>query len=475
MTLSLPDFSRSKILVAGDLMLDRYWTGSTSRISPEAPVPVVKVGEDTDRLGGAANVALNLASLGCAASVHGITGTDEIADRLRNLALDAGLNCFFDSPSNATTITKLRIISRHQQLIRMDFEDSFADLDKAKLISNYESDLEGCSAVVLSDYGKGSLSESQQMIQLARARNIPVLIDPKGSDFDRYREATLITPNLSEFELVAGPSTSDAQLLEKGEAMRSEYGWSALLITLGERGMALIEQDQAPLLVPTQAKEVFDVTGAGDTVIATLAACIGSDADLALATRISNLAAGIVVGKLGTATTTPEELERSFNSERIERTGVLERSDLLAAAQHARSRGESIVMTNGCFDLLHPGHVRYLQKAAELADHLLVAVNTDQSVTQLKGPSRPLNNTSDRMEILAALSCVTWVTEFSEETPQQLISELLPDILVKGGDYTAEEIAGYTEVTEAGGEVVIIDFEKGFSTTRLIEKISSLD
>ena len=451
-------------------MLDRYWTGSTNRISPEAPVPVVKVSSDDDRLGGAANVGLNLAALGCQVSLLGITGQDETAQRLTQLAMDAGLECFFDQNSDVTTITKLRIISRHQQLIRMDFEDSYAELNKSALLEAFETNLESSSAVVLSDYGKGSLSECQKMIQAAKAKNIPILVDPKGSDFERYRDATLVTPNLSEFELVAGSSKSDQELLNKGETLRSKFGWHALLITLGERGMALIEEGQSPLVVPTQAKEVFDVTGAGDTVIATLAACIGTGTDLALATRISNLAAGIVVGKLGTASASPEELNQALSAEQDQRTGVLTESELLAAVKLSRSRAETLVMTNGCFDLLHPGHIRYLQSAAALGDHLLIAVNTDESVSHLKGPTRPINTTCDRMEVLAALACVTWVTEFGEDTPQRIIAEVLPDVLVKGGDYKAEDIAGYAEVTAAGGKVIIANFEEGYSTTKTLEK-----
>ncbi len=473
MTISLPDFSRCKILVAGDLMLDRYWTGSTNRISPEAPVPVVRVSDRNDRLGGAANVALNLSSLGCQVDLHGITGQDDAAIELESLATEAGLNCFFDKATNKPTITKLRIISRHQQLIRMDFEDSYASLDKSDLLSGFKSNLASCSAVVLSDYGKGSLSECQAMIQAARKQDIPVLVDPKGTDFERYRDATLATPNLSEFELVVGISETDEELLRKGEEVRSSLNWHALLITLGNRGVALIEAGQEPLLVPTQAKDVFDVTGAGDTVIATLAACLGAGTNLAMATRIANLAAGIVVGKLGTATASPAELQESIGSEHSPQKGVLDESTLLRAIELSRSRGDTIVMTNGCFDLLHPGHVRYLKKASEMGDHLLIAVNTDASVSQLKGPNRPINNTSDRMEVLAALGCVTWVTEFKEETPQRLIGEVLPDILVKGGDYKAEEVAGYSEVTQAGGRVIIADFENGFSTTKTIEKANS--
>ncbi len=452
-------------------MLDRYWTGSTNRISPEAPVPVVKVGSDDFRLGGAANVALNLAGLGCNTSLHGITGDDETANTLAETSSAAGLNCFFDRTPSATTITKLRIISRHQQLIRMDFEDSYFELDKTNLLKVYEADLASCSAVVLSDYGKGSLSECQNMIQLARLRDIPVLVDPKGSDFDRYKGATLVTPNLSEFELVAGKCQSDEELLQKGETLRSSLGWRALLITLGERGMALIEEGHPPLVVPTQAKEVFDVTGAGDTVIATLAACIAAGCELELATRISNLAAGIVVGKLGTATASPEELERALQADHRETTGILQEDELLRAVQISRSRGETIAMTNGCFDLLHPGHIAYLQEAASKADRLIVAVNSDASVSRLKGPDRPINPETDRLKMLAALACVDWVCLFSEDTPQRLIAEVLPDLLIKGGDYQADQVAGYEEVTGAGGKVEILGFLEGYSSSRLIEKI----
>ena len=472
MTLSLPDFDNCKILVAGDLMLDRYWTGSTNRISPEAPVPVVKVGSDDDRLGGAANVALNLASLGCNVSLHGITGNDATAAKLTQLAEEAGLGCFFDQNPDVTTITKLRVISRHQQLIRMDFEDSYAALNKSVLLRDFETNLDSCSAVVLSDYGKGSLSECQKMIQMVRAKNIPVLVDPKGTDFERYQGATLVTPNLSEFELVVGHCESDQELLSKGDSLRKKFAWRALLITLGERGMALIEEGQAPLLVPTQARDVFDVTGAGDTVIATLAASIGAGTDLALATRIANLAAGIVVGKLGTATTSLDELMTEINQNHIAtHKAVVTENELLELVARAKAAGERIVMTNGCFDLLHPGHLSYLQEAATEGDRLIVAVNTDDSVSALKGPTRPINSESDRMQMLAALSCVDWVCSFSEETPRRLIAEVLPDILIKGGDYQATDVAGYEEVTAAGGKVKILDFLEGYSSSNLIEKI----
>lgn len=474
MTISLPDFTSCNVLVAGDLMLDRYWTGSTNRISPEAPVPVVRIADSDERLGGAANVALNLAKLGCHVSLHGIVGEDEAAQTLTTLAAEADLDCCFDRNASKATITKLRIISRHQQLIRMDFEDSYADLNKGKLLLDFDAGLDSCSAVVLSDYGKGSLSECQRMIQMASERGIPVLVDPKGEDFEKYRGATLVTPNLSEFELVAGRSDTDQDLLGKGEALRLQFGWRALLITLGERGMALIEEGQAPLVVPTQAKDVFDVTGAGDTVIATLAACIGSGTDLALATRIANLAASIVVGKLGTASTSPTELRAALKqSHGSADKGVFPEAELLTLVKRAKASGERIVMTNGCFDLLHPGHLAYLKGAAAEGDRLIIAVNTDESVSKLKGPSRPINNEQDRMQMLAGLGFVDWVCSFSEDTPQRLISEVLPDVLIKGGDYQPEEIVGYKEVTTAGGVVKVLSFVEGYSSTKLIEKIKA--
>jgi D-beta-D-heptose 7-phosphate kinase/D-beta-D-heptose 1-phosphate adenosyltransferase len=327
--------------------------------------------------------------------------------------------------------------------------------------------------VILSDYGKGTLSEVALLIAAAREAGKPVLVDPKGSDWRPYRGATLLTPNLSEFETVVGVCRDDDELVVKGEQLRADLDLQALLITRSERGMTLIQPGHAPLHLPTEAREVFDVTGAGDTVIATLATALGAGLSLSQASHLANLAAGIVVGKLGTATASQEELQLAIRRQHEGDAAVLTEDELLHCVAEARARGQTVVMTNGCFDILHVGHVKYLEAARKLGDLLIVAVNDDDSVRRLKGPQRPLNATADRMKMLAALKCVDWVVSFSEDTPARLIAGILPDLLVKGGDYRPEQVAGYDVVTANGGQVVILDYYDGYSTTRIIEKARS--
>ncbi|BAL22952.1 D-glycero-beta-D-manno-heptose-7-phosphate kinase [Azoarcus sp. KH32C] len=308
----LPDFSAGRILIAGDVMLDRYWHGSTTRISPEAPVPVVKVEGDEYRAGGAGNVALNAASLGTATSLVGLVGRDEAARLLRERLVDGKVACHLLEAPQHPTITKLRIISRHQQLIRLDFEDNFAVLDSAGIEREFGDAIDACGAVVLSDYGKGTLAQVGELIAISRSRSVPVVVDPKGTDFARYRGATVITPNLTEFEAVVGHCADDATLRERGAALRDALGLEALLITRSERGVTLLQQGQAPLDLPTRARDVFDVTGAGDTVVAVLGAGLACGLSLPDATALSNIAAGIVVGKLGTATVSLDELRAAL-------------------------------------------------------------------------------------------------------------------------------------------------------------------
>lgn len=470
--MQLPDFSNVRVLVVGDLMLDRYWHGSTSRISPEAPVPVVHVKQNEQRAGGAGNVALNIAALGAKASVMGFTGQDEAADALRLILQAAGVLCLFEPIDTLATITKLRVMSRHQQLIRLDFEDGFYTQDSEKLLHRYHAELTQAQAVVLSDYGKGTLNAIQDFIALAKRLNMPVLVDPKGADFSKYRHATLITPNLTEFEAVVGRCQDQQQLVEKGMNLLAEQDLKALLVTRGEQGMTLLQADTVPLHLPTHAREVFDVTGAGDTVISVLAAGMAAKKSIAEATFLANVAAGIVVGKLGTATVTPEEFACALQGNRAKQRGVCSVATVLQAIKLARDAGEKIVATNGCFDILHPGHVRYMQEAKALGDRLIILVNTDASVQRLKGPSRPVNDLTHRMEMLAALECVDWVVPFDEDTPQALIEQLLPDILVKGGDYQdITAIAGHECVLARGGEVKILPFVEGHSTTNIIRKV----
>ncbi|MBL6749724.1 MAG: bifunctional D-glycero-beta-D-manno-heptose-7-phosphate kinase/D-glycero-beta-D-manno-heptose 1-phosphate adenylyltransferase HldE [Nevskia sp.] len=473
---ALPEFSRARVLVAGDVMLDRYWQGPTSRISPEAPVPVVRVQQDETRPGGAANVALNIAALGGAARLLGVVGRDEAAHKLGAALGAAGVQPLFLEADGRPTITKLRILSRHQQLIRLDFEEPLAPLgafDRVAYLEQFRQALPQVQAVILSDYGKGTLADAADLVAAARAAGRPLLVDPKGSDWRPYRGATLITPNLAEFEAVVGPCPDEAAIVAKGERLRQELGLEALLVTRSEQGMSLLARGQAPLHMPAQAREVYDVTGAGDTVIAVFGACLAAGHDFAHSAHIANLAAGIVVGKLGTATVSAGELQRAMRHAHEDDSGVLSEGELLSRVTAARAQGQVVVMTNGCFDILHVGHVRYLEAARKLGDALIVAVNDDASVRRLKGASRPLNPLADRMRMLAALKCVDWVVPFAEDTPARLIGRVLPDRLVKGGDYTAEQVAGFDAVTRNGGQVVILEFHQGYSTTRLIERARS--
>lgn len=467
-------FNHAKVLVLGDVMLDRYWFGATNRISPEAPVPVVKVQQNEERAGGAANVAMNIASLNVPIKLLGMTGQDEAAQALAKLLADQRIDCDFVRLDSHPTITKLRILSRHQQLLRLDFEENFHDVQSDELLSRLQHYIAGYGALILSDYGKGTLSQVQQMIQIARQANVPVLIDPKGTDFERYRGATLLTPNMSEFEAVVGTCHSEQEIVDKGLALIRQFDLTVLLVTRSEKGMTLIRPQQEAFHLPTQAQEVFDVTGAGDTVISVLGTAIADGRSLEEACYLANVAAGIVVGKLGTSTVSTVELENAIHRRSENGFGIMSEQELKQAVAKAKARGEKIVMTNGCFDILHPGHVSYLANARKLGDRLIVAVNSDASVKRLKGEQRPINNLETRMAVLAGLASVDWLVAFEEETPQRLISEILPDLLVKGGDYKPEEIAGSKEVWANGGDVKVLNFENGYSTSNMIKKIQSL-
>jgi len=471
MSLHLPDFYAARVLVIGDVMLDRYWYGDTGRISPEAPVPVVHVQRREERAGGAGNVAMNIAALGGRADLIGMVGDDEAAASLERLLRAQGCAANLVRSDAHPTITKLRIISRHQQLIRLDFEEDAPDAGPDRLATPFEAALDQAGCVVLSDYGKGTLRDPAALIALARARGRPVIVDPKRRDFAAYRGASLVTPNMNEFQAVVGSCRTDEDILVRGQRLMAEHDLQGLLITRSEHGMTLLLPQQAPVHLPARAREVFDVTGAGDTVVAVLAAAAAAGMDWEQSAVLANLAAGIVVGKLGTATVSPEELGDALLPEQLHQRGVVGEAALQRLVAEARRRGERIVMTNGCFDLLHPGHVAYLEQAAALGDRLVVAVNDDDSVRRLKGAGRPVNPLAGRMAVLAGLRAVDWVVAFGEDTPERLICATLPDVLVKGGDYRPEQIAGGDCVRRAGGEVVVLGFVDGCSTSALIDSI----
>jgi len=463
------------ILIVGDVMLDRYLYGSTSRVSPEAPVPVVHL-KDTDyKPGGAANVALNVTSLGLDSKVIGLVGEDESAGLLRQSLADAGIQDGLIALPDAVTISKSRVISRHQQLIRLDEEDGFASFDHSKLLEMVEQQLPEAAVMILSDYNKGTIGPIlQPLIQLAKKQQVPVLVDPKTADFSLYAGATLLTPNMSEFEAAAGECRDEDEMLEKAAGLIEQCDLQAILITRSEKGMSLVRDANTVMHLPAQVRDVFDVTGAGDTVIAVLAAMLAQGNDFEAAARAANVAAGIVVGKLGAASVSYDELSRAMKIKPGDvhtESSVVDEAGLLRAVSEAKARGERIIMTNGCFDILHAGHVRYLQQARNMGDKLIVAVNDDDSVKRLKGEGRPVNTMANRMQLLAALEMVDYVVAFSEDTPELLICAVLPDKLVKGGDYQPKDIAGYDCVTRNGGEVVVLDYHEGLSTSNLIQAI----
>ncbi|WP_461518310.1 bifunctional D-glycero-beta-D-manno-heptose-7-phosphate kinase/D-glycero-beta-D-manno-heptose 1-phosphate adenylyltransferase HldE [Porticoccus sp.] len=471
MKLTVPRFDRAQVLVVGDLMLDRYWHGATSRISPEAPVPVVKVGQREDRIGGAGNVALNIASLGAGASLVAVVGQDEAAEALKARLESAGIHADFQVSADKPTITKLRVISRHQQLLRLDFEEGFDSRDCDQLPEKVEQLLANVGVLVISDYAKGALQDPQPFIFSGRAAGIPVLVDPKGSDFERYRGATLLTPNLAEFEEVVGHCSNEQALVEKGLSLLDRLDIEALLITRSEHGMTLLRRGMRELHLPARAREVFDVTGAGDTVISVLAAALAAGEAMPEAVAMANIAAGIVVGKLGTATVSMPELRRAIQQEQGSERGVVNEEQLQVDVADARAHGERIVFTNGCFDILHAGHVGYLEQARKLGDRLIVAINSDDSVTRLKGEGRPINPANRRMAVLAGLEAVDWVVSFEDDTPERLLALIRPDILVKGGDYSREQVVGWEIVESYGGEIAALDFLDDCSTTAIVNKI----
>jgi D-beta-D-heptose 7-phosphate kinase / D-beta-D-heptose 1-phosphate adenosyltransferase len=475
MQITIPDFSQAKILVVGDLMLDRYWHGPTSRISPEAPVPVVKIEESEERPGGAGNVALNIAALNGIPALVGLTGQDESAEILQQRLTHQGVNCQFVALADCTTITKLRILSRHQQLIRLDFEDGFHADSGEHLLQAYQAQLEFHDVVVFSDYQKGTLQDLPELIALAKGQNKKIIIDPKGNNFSIYRGATLLTPNLSEFETIVGYCENDVQLVEKAEQLCQELQLEALLITRSEKGMTLIQQGKEAVHLQTRAREVFDVTGAGDTVIATLATALSAGMDMLDATKLANLAASVVVSKVGTATVTVHELRTAMRQLTDVEQGIVTEERLITLVQDAKNHGEKVIMTNGCFDILHAGHVTYLEQAKSLGERLIVAVNDDASVKRIKGPERPVNSMNRRMQVLASLSCVDWVIPFYEDTPTRLICDVSPSALVKGGDNDPDKIPGGRCVLDQGGEVLVMEYVDNCSTTGLIRSIRAAD
>lgn len=463
-----PDYHSAKVAVIGDIMLDRYFYGDVTRISPEAPVPVVQINHEECSPGGAANVAVNLVSLGATTSLAGLVGDDANADQLQAQLNSINVACELYRSTTATTV-KSRIMGGKQQFLRMDFESIFNDNDWPPLWARVQQNLIDANIIVLSDYNKGTLSNCQTVIDYGAKNNIPVVVDPKGSDFTRYSGAALLTPNLTEFIEIVGPVESEQDMAVKAQRLIKQLNIGNLLVTRSEKGMTLFRPDQDPFHLPALSKEVADVTGAGDTVIATVAASLAAGADMETAVRLSNIAASNVVSKIGTNAITAPELELAFLNTQ-QNHGTLSVEQLRLAVELAKSNGEKVVFTNGCFDILHAGHVAYLQQARALGDRLIVAINSDESVTKIKGEGRPINSLERRLAVLEGLQSVNWVSCFEGDTPEQLIAELQPCILVKGGDYTEEQVVGREIVEGYGGEVRVMSLVSDCSTTGIINK-----
>lgn len=464
------DFARARVMVIGDVILDQYYFGKVNRISPEAPVPVVKVNRIRYNLGGAGNVVNNIMHLGAESHLMGIVGSDRNKDLLEELLDEKNVNYTLIETSSPT-ITKVRVVGEHQQLLRLDFED-IKDIDEYIFRSFKEQiahSIAQLNVIVLSDYGKGVCTYElcQHVIQLSQEQNTMIIVDPAGGDWEKYQNATIITPNVNELGIVSGKEipNEDDPIERYGMEIVNRYNLEYLLVTRSEKGMSLFSREGVTH-IPTEAKEVRDVTGAGDTVVATLAVSLASGIDMLNATRIANLAAGIVVSKFGAAPIAYNELHYVINT--VENAKLITLDLAIRIVSDLQSQNKKIVFTNGCFDILHRGHISYLKETKKLGDILIVGLNSDNSVKKIKGKQRPHNTQSDRAELLASLEFVDYVIIFDEETPYNLIRALKPDVLVKGGDYTKKTVVG----REFAGEVVIIPFVEGYSTTKYIHILS---
>ena len=473
------DWRNTRVLVIGDLMLDQYIWGDVERISPEAPVPVVRCGHRAERPGGAANVAMNVVGLGAQATLFGFLGEDSEGMALERGMREVGAELAVTRVKDRATTTKLRILSAKQQILRLDTEQTerYSDAACDALLANVERALPEAHAVVLSDYAKGVLTEEvcQRVIRAASQRGVPVLVDPKHRDFARYRGATAICPNLAELASVTGVSAREVDaLLTAGQALVPGLELGCLVATMSEKGIAVL-RERSRFLAPAVARQVFDVSGAGDTVIATLALAVASGLEMETAVQLANVAAGIVVGKVGTVPVSRDELLTSLSPEigLLAEEKVLTLEPLKVRAAAWRAAGESVVFTNGCFDLLHIGHITLLEAARREGGRLVVGINSDASVRALKGPARPIVGERERGRILAALAAVDAVIVFDEPTPLRLIEALRPEVIVKGGDYRDETVVGAQEVRSWGGRVKIVPTVEGFSTTGLIAKAMS--
>lgn len=466
--------SKYGCLVVGDIILDKYIIGDVSRISPEAPIPVLRVEKEKSVLGGAANAAGNVQGYHVKTFLCGLLGYDNNAEEVKKIIAEKGIHFIGEKSEDRRTTVKTRVIGMNQQLVRMDCEDviEMSEYDEEKLITNIEQVLDKVNSVVLSDYNKGVCTESfcRKVIGLCEEREIPIIVDPKSDNWMKYEGATLITPNFKEFKAAVGHDLANIEIdIEKNaKELFEKYKIEQVLVTRSQYGMTIVQKEEGTKSFQTVQQEVYDVSGAGDTVIGTIAALLACNCDLREAVEISNYAAGLAVSKSGTYTVTLEEvLEYMSPKENDYRKKVISRNFIEQMVQKWKINGEKIVFTNGCFDILHIGHIEYMNKASNLGTKMIVGLNSDASVKRIKGLDRPINNEQIRADMLAALQCVDAVVIFEEDTPEELIKKIYPDYLVKGGDYNITDIVG----KEYAGEVRVIPFTEGYSTTNLIQKI----
>jgi D-beta-D-heptose 7-phosphate kinase/D-beta-D-heptose 1-phosphate adenosyltransferase len=472
-------FSQLKVLVVGDLMLDRYILGEVDRISPEAPVPVLRHAQRYERAGGAANVAMNLAGLGCQALLAGFWGEDAEKNELAAFLEKAEIDVAGVVTTSLPTISKTRIVGRTQQLLRLDIEsqEKPSAQDRQRLLERVEQLVTKVHAVVLSDYAKGVVSNElcEAVIRTARRAGVPVFADPKTPDLSKYSGATMVCPNLNELSAATGVGTYELEaLLRAGEAQRQEHDLKFLTVTMSEKGIRVFSE-AGVYHSPARAREVYDVSGAGDTVIATLTAAIAGGLQVETAIELANLAAGVVVGKVGTVPIAAHELVALLTPSSGIRGGekVLDGERLAKRVAEWRAAGETIVFTNGCFDLLHVGHVTLLEDCHRFGSKLVLGLNSDASVGRLKGPTRPVVGENERARVMAALAAVDAVVLFEEDTPIELIRAVKPDVLVKGGDYSVDTVVGHEDVVAGGGRVEIVPTVEGFSTTNIVRKLTA--
>ncbi len=472
---NLPIFENLNIVVIGDVILDKYIAGECERISPEAPVPIINVSSLKSLPGGASNVASNLFSIGANIILICPYGKDKSSSELEEILQKNRLNCRYIYDKSFKTPTKTRVLSQGQQIVRFDQYDKTVNTKADKIIKELAKIDKKIDLIIFSDYDKGALFEIDKILEYTIKKSIKTLVDPKGANFDKYKNCSIITPNLKEFSKIVGSFTNNMEFEEKAFNLLDKLSLEALLITKGKYGLSLFTKSKDHQEIPAEASEVFDVTGAGDTVISVLAAMYASGASLYDAAFVANIAAGISIQRQGTVQVTREELTNALTKKNKHKhiSKILDKSiDLELFVKSLKQKNKKIVMTNGCFDLLHAGHVSYLEASKSMGDYLIVGINNDESVRRLKGHKRPINILENRLRVISSLNCIDLIIPFSEDTPINLIKTIKPDIYVKGADYKLNEIIGADFIRGYGGEVNLIPLLNGLSTSNTIRKIS---